>query len=129
MFAINDNDVSVRKSNRKCHSTYLCRYGLRFGELRLGNRFLKWNLRKNQLQKYWTRLGVFWHKWPVYYLVLVTPLHPLSKLLAIQDHTQNLEEKHNFETGEGGRSVLYLTDPWLEAKAILIITHGASPLV
>ena len=124
-FAINDNDASARKSNRKCHSIYLCYYSLRFGELRLGNRFVEWN---NQLQKYLTRLGVFWHKWSVYYLVLVTPLHPLSKLLAIQDHTQTLEEQYNFERGGGGggRSVLYLTDQWLAVKAILILTHGAA---
>ena len=40
-FTINDNDVSAGKSNRKCHSIYLCRYSLRFGNLRRGNRFLK----------------------------------------------------------------------------------------
>ena len=40
-FAINDNDVSAGKSNRKCHSIYLCRYSLRFGNLRRGNRSLK----------------------------------------------------------------------------------------
>ena len=51
---------------------------------------------------------VFWDKWPVHDLVLVIPLHPLSKLLAIQNHTQNLEEQ--FEWEGGGRSVLYLTD-------------------
>ena len=47
----------------------------------------------NQLQKYLRHGTVFWHKWPVHDLVLVIPLHPLSKLLAIQDHTQNLEEQ------------------------------------
>ena len=47
----------------------------------------------NQLQKYLRHCTVFWHKWPVHDLVLVIPLHPLSKLLAIQDHTQNLEEQ------------------------------------
>ena len=40
-FAINDNDVSAGKSNRKCYSIYLSRYSLRFGKLRRGNRFLK----------------------------------------------------------------------------------------
>ena len=40
-FAINDNDVSARKSKRKCHSIYLSRCSLRFGKLRRGNRFLK----------------------------------------------------------------------------------------
>ena len=40
-FAINDNDVSAGKSNRKCHSIYLSRYSLRFGKLRRGNHFLK----------------------------------------------------------------------------------------
>ena len=33
-FDINDNDVSARKSNTKCHSIYLCLYSLRFGNLR-----------------------------------------------------------------------------------------------
>ena len=47
----------------------------------------------NQLQKYLRHCTVVWHKWPVHDLVLVIPLHPLSKLLAIQDHTQNLEEQ------------------------------------
>ena len=40
-FAINDNDVSAGKSNTKCHSIYLCRYSLCFGNLRRGNRLLK----------------------------------------------------------------------------------------
>ena len=40
-FAINDNDVSAGKSNTKCHSIYLCRYSLRFGNLRRGDRLLK----------------------------------------------------------------------------------------
>ena len=47
----------------------------------------------NQLQKYLRYSTVFWFKWPVYDLVLLTPLQPLSKLLAIQDHAQNLEEE------------------------------------
>ena len=51
----------------------------------------------NQLQKYLRHCTVFWLKWPVHDIVLVTspppPLDPLSKLLAIQDHSQNLEEK------------------------------------
>ena len=47
----------------------------------------------NQLQKYLRHGTVFWLKWPVHDLVLETPLHPLSKLLAIQDHAQNLEEQ------------------------------------
>ena len=34
-----------------------------------------------------------WFKWPAHHLVLVIPPHPLSKLLAIQDHAQNLEEQ------------------------------------
>ena len=34
-----------------------------------------------------------WFKWPAPHLVLVVPPHPLSKLLAIQDHAQNLEEQ------------------------------------
>ena len=47
----------------------------------------------NQLQKYLRHCTVFWLKWPVHHLVLLTPLHPLSKLPAIQDHAQNLEEQ------------------------------------
>ena len=43
-FAINDNDVSAGKSNTKCHSIYLCRYSLRFGNLRPGNSLLKQTL-------------------------------------------------------------------------------------
>ena len=45
-----------------------------------------------QLQKYLRHCTVFWHKWPVHDLLLVM-LHPLSKLLAIQDQAQNLEEQ------------------------------------
>ena len=48
----------------------------------------------NQLQKY-LRHCTFWLKWPArdLDLVLVIPLLLLSKLLAIQDHAQNLEEQ------------------------------------
>ena len=42
-------------------------------------------------------------------LCLWSPFYPLSKSLAIQDHTQNLEEQ--LWMG-GGRSVLYLTEQW-----------------
>ena len=42
---------------------------------------------------YLRNCNVFWDKWPVHDLVLVIPLQPLSKLLAIQNHTQNLEEQ------------------------------------
>ena len=71
-FAINNNDVSAGKSNTKCHSIYLCRYSLRFGNLRRRNR--------NQLQKYLRHCTVFWHKWPVHDLVLVIPPPPLIKV-------------------------------------------------
>ena len=47
----------------------------------------------NQLQKYLRHCTVFWHKCLSMILCLWCPLHPLSKLLAIQDHTQNLEEQ------------------------------------
>ena len=47
----------------------------------------------NHFQKYLRHCTVFWLKWPVHDLVLVTPLHPFLKLLAIQDHAQNLEEQ------------------------------------
>ena len=46
--------------------------------------------RYNQLQKYLRHCTVFWYKWPVHHLVLVIPLHPLSKLTK-QDHAQNME--------------------------------------
>ena len=43
-------------------------------------------------------------------LCLWFPLHPLSKLLAIQDHTQNW--RNNFEWEGGVMPLLYLTDLW-----------------
>ena len=94
-FAINNNDVSAGKSNRKCHSIYLSRYSLRFRKLRRGNGFLKKNINENQLQKYLRHCTVFWLKWLVHDLALATPPppHPFSKLLAIQDHAQNLQEQ------------------------------------
>ena len=68
----------------------------------------------NQLQKYLRHCTVFWLKWPVHDLVLVTPhLHPFSKLLAIQDHAQNLQEQLGM--GGGGGSVFYLKDLRLAA--------------
>ena len=42
---------------------------------------------------YLSHCTVFWHKWPLHDLVLVISLNSLSKLLAILDHTQNLEEQ------------------------------------
>ena len=47
----------------------------------------------NQLQKYLRHCTVFSLTWALHDLVLVVPLHPLSKLTAIQDHAQNLEEQ------------------------------------
>jgi len=47
----------------------------------------------NQLQKYLRRCTLFWSNWLAYDLVLVIPLLPLSKLLAIQDHAENVEEQ------------------------------------
>ena len=46
-----------------------------------------------QLQKYLRHWNVIWFKWPVHDLVLVTPLHPISKLLAIQDHAKKMDEQ------------------------------------
>ena len=46
-------------------------------------------------------------------LCLWPPLHLFSKLLAIQDHAQNLKEQ--LWMGGGGGSVFYLTDLWLAA--------------
>ena len=39
--------------------------------------------------------SVLWLKWPAHdpLIVLVIPLLPLPKLLAIQEHAQNLEEQ------------------------------------
>ena len=68
----------------------------------------------NQLPKYLRHCAVFWLQWPIDDLLLVIPLHPLLKFLALQDHAQNLK-KNNFEWKGGGRSVLYLTDLWLAA--------------
>ena len=80
-FTINDNDVSAGKSNTKCHSIYLCRYSLRFENLRRGNRLFEVNLKwDNQLQKYLRHCTVFWHKWPVHDLVLAIPPPPLIKV-------------------------------------------------
>ena len=48
---------------------------------------------------------------PVHDLVLVIPLHPLSKLLAIKDNAQNLEE----QLCMGGRrevGIQYLSNLW-----------------
>ena len=65
-------------------------------------------------KKYLRHCTVFWLKWPVHdILCLWPPLHPFSKLLAIQDHAQNLEEQ--LWMGAGGRSLFYLTDLWLAA--------------
>ena len=50
-------------------------------------------MRQPILLKYLRHCTIFWLKWLVHDLVLVTPLHPVSKLLAIQDHAQNLEEQ------------------------------------
>ena len=47
----------------------------------------------NQFQKYLRHCTVFCLKWPAMILCLWSLLHPFSKLLAIQDHTQNLEEQ------------------------------------
>ena len=46
-----------------------------------------------QLQKYLRHWTVIWLKWPVHDLVLVTPLHPILKLLAIQGHAKKLDEQ------------------------------------
>ena len=54
---------------------------------------LLWEYCYNQLQKYLRHCTVFCQKWSVQDLVLVIPLRPLSKLLAIQDHARNLEEQ------------------------------------
>ena len=51
----------------------------------------------NQLQKILRHCAVFWLKWSVHDLVLVIPLHPLSKLQAIEDHAQDLEEHLGME--------------------------------
>ena len=55
----------------------------------------------NQLPKYLRHCAVFWLQWPIDDLLLVTPLHPLLKFLALQDHAQNLE-KTTLNGREGG---------------------------
>ena len=63
----------------------------------------------NQLQKILRPCAVFWLKWSVHDLVLVIPLHPLSKLKAMEDWM--LKTWRNIlEWKGGGRSVLCLTD-------------------
>ena len=48
----------------------------------------------NQLQKHLRHCTFFWHNWLVHGILwLWSLLHPLSTLLAIQDHAQNLEEQ------------------------------------
>ena len=54
----------------------------------------------------WDNVWYFGTKGLSMILCLWSPLHPLSKLVAVQDHAQNLEE----QLWMGGRSVLYLTD-------------------
>ena len=49
--------------------------------------------KNSHMQKYLRHCTIFWLKWPVNDLVLVIPSPPLSKLLAIQGHAQNLEEQ------------------------------------
>ena len=68
----------------------------------------------NQLLKYLRNFTVFWLKWPVHDLVLVTPPPPLFKVASnTEDHAQNLEEQ--LEWGGGGGSLFYLTDLRLAA--------------
>ena len=47
----------------------------------------------NQLQKYWDTVPYFGLNGLSMILCSWPPLHPFSKLLAIQDHAQNLEEQ------------------------------------
>ena len=65
----------------------------------------------NQLQGTWDTVPYFGLNGLSMILCLWPPLHPFSKLLAIQDHAQNLEEQ--LWMGEG--EVFYLTDLWLAA--------------
>ena len=51
------------------------------------------HLSYNQLQKYLRYCTVFWLKRLVHDPLLLTPLHPLSKLLVIQDLEERLEWK------------------------------------
>ena len=102
-FAINNNDVSAGKSNRKCHSIYLSRYSLRFRKLRRGNGFLKKNINENQLQKYLRHCTVFWLKWLVHDLVLVTPPPPLFK---VASNTRPCSKLGGTTLNGGGGSIL-----------------------
>ena len=93
-FSINDKDVSAGKSNRKCHSIYLCRYKLRFGNLRRGNRSLKYTFNgTTNCKSTWDTAPYFGINGLSMILCLWFPIHPLSKLLAVQDHAQNFEEQ------------------------------------
>ena len=80
----------LRSICRACYSTFAILVGLAWYICLL--HFLPLPC-YNQLQKYLKHCTVFWHKWPVHDLVLAIPLQPLSKLLAIQDHAQNLGEQ------------------------------------
>ena len=72
----------------------------------VGKIYLSAVKRYNQLQRYLRHCTELWLKWPVHDLVLVTPLHPLSKLLAIQDHAQTW--RNNFEWKGGPVTSSYL---------------------
>ena len=56
-----------------------------------------------QVAKVLDTLTVFWHKWPVDDLALVIPLHPISKLLAVQKPCSKLEGTTLNGREEGGQ--------------------------
>ena len=67
----------------------------------------------NQLQKYLRHSTIFWLKWPVHDLVLVTSPPPLFKVASNTRPCSKLAG--TTLNGGGGRSVFYLTDLWLAA--------------
>ena len=75
--------------------------------------FAQWSITTTSCKSTWDTLPYFGLNGLSMILCLWPPLHPFSKLLAIQDHAQNLEEQPWM--GGGGRSVFYLTDLWLAA--------------
>ena len=69
----------------------------------------------NQLQKYLRYCTSIGLQWSVRDHVLAIPPPPLSLLLAIQDHTQTLDEQLSLngrEGGGGGGGLSYLADVW-----------------
>ena len=74
-----------------------------------------------QVAKVLDTLTVFWHKWPVDDLALVIPLHPLSKLLAVQKPCSKLGGTTLNGREEGGQYYISQTcdQERLEARKVI----------